>query len=81
MKLIDFGLAFRVPRKGERSVLKFTPIDQDVWVEFRAPEIHAAEADLGYEIDVWSIGCLAYLLYVCLYPSIERNNFCLLYAK
>ena len=63
LKLIDFGLSFRVPRQGDRSILKFPPVEQDTWLEFRAPEIHSADSDLGYEIDIWSIGCLAYLLY------------------
>ena len=64
VKLVDLGGAFRVPRAGERSVLKLPRADEDVWLEFRAPEVHSADplAELSYALDVWALACLTCLL-------------------
>lgn len=65
VKLMDMGSTFRVPRSGERSVLKLPRAQDDVWLEFRAPEVHSADplAELSYALDVWALACLASLLY------------------
>jgi polo-like kinase 1 len=66
LKVGDFGLATRIGAKGERKMtLCGTP-------NYIAPEILTKKGH-GFEVDVWSLGCIVYTLLVGK-PPFETND-------
>ena len=66
LKVGDFGLATKIGQKGERKLtLCGTP-------NYIAPEILTKRGH-GFEVDVWSLGCIVYTLLVGK-PPFETND-------
>ena len=73
LKVGDFGLATRIGHQGERKLtLCGTP-------NYIAPEILTKKGH-GYEVDVWSLGCIVYTLLVGR-PPFETNDLKETYKK
>lgn len=67
IKLGDFGLATKVTQEGEKKkTICGTP-------NYIAPEVLEGKAGHSYEVDVWSLGVIAYTLLIGK-PPFETND-------
>jgi len=63
VKICDFGLA-RGITSGSRGNVVVEDAEEDILTEYvvtrwyRAPEVVVAAGNYGYEIDIWSVGCI-----------------------
>ena len=60
VKIGDFGLAGDMHNRKTRNTICGTP-------NYIAPEIHLNKG-YSYEVDIWSMGIVAYLLFCGYYP-------------
>lgn len=66
VKIGDFGLASALPLRARRKSICGTP-------HYMAPEIFSSREGYSYEIDIWSLGVIAYLLLTGRFPFDDRD--------
>ena len=66
IKVADFGLAAKIEQDGERRrTICGTP-------NYIAPEVLDKKLGHSYEVDVWSIGVIWYILTI--FSNFKKNN-------
>ncbi len=67
LKIGDFGLAAQLPPKTRRRTVCGTP-------NYMAPEIFTSNDGYSFEVDVWSLGIIAFLLLCGRFPFEDRSQ-------